>query len=213
MTLKQKVLAAAMATAIPAGQSGLWYVKKCVLRKPILVTHEGKIKTVPPGNYTKLFRWTDSTLHLNEGECVMHDTPEELQTHLDFMLRAKGRVLITGLGLGCVVRGCLANPAVERVTVVELSADVLKLVWPHMPQDPRLIVVRDDARKFVKRRNTEFDVAWHDLWTDRDAGEPHLALWHMEMMCDLAGKVQMQGAWAFPRYFRRISKHDAFKMI
>lgn len=213
MTLKEKVLEAAMASAIPEGSSGLWYVKKCVLTKPIICAHEGKLKSVPPGNYTKLFRWTDSTIHLTEGECVMHDTPEELQTHLDFMMRARGRVLITGLGLGCVTRGCLANPAVRSVTVIELSTDVLRLVYPFMPKDPKLTVVRDDARDWVRRHGTGFDVAWHDLWTDTDAGEEHLQLVHMDLLCSLAGKVQMQGAWAFPRDYRRRMKNEVFRMI
>jgi hypothetical protein len=35
----------------------------------------------------------------------MNDFPQELKKHLDFVLRARGRVLVTGLGLGCVVRG------------------------------------------------------------------------------------------------------------
>lgn len=129
--LKQTVLAAARADAIPAGDSGLWMVRKDIARKPILAKRNDKLVQIPAGTYTSLVRWTESTLHLH-GEVVMHDVPAELNTHLDFMLRANGRVLVTGLGLGCVVRGCLANPAVRHVTCIENSVDVLKLVAPYM---------------------------------------------------------------------------------
>lgn len=210
-TLKQQILAAAKADSIPAGESGLWYVKKCVLEKPVLCVHEGKLKGVPPGNYTYLLRWTDATMHLDEGECVMHDTPDELVTHLEFMLKAHGRVLISGLGLGCVVRGCLANPRVTHVTVIELSQDVLKLVHRHMPQDPRLVVIRDDALKWTKRYGNGFDCAWHDLWLEPE--DRHLQEAHMDLVCALADKVRFQGAWAFPRYFRRRMQSEPFQML
>lgn len=203
-SLRRTVLAHARADAIPAATDGLWRVKKFALAKPFPVPREtGRVVTLPAGAYTQLYRLTEATMHLL-GELVMQDTPDELATHLDFMLRARGRVLITGLGLGCVARGCLANPHVEHVTIVERDASVLRLVTPHMPQTDRLQIQHADARDFVKDCPAGFyDCAWHDLWTDPDKGEPHLQTWHAELVCELAGKVKLQGAWQFPKWMKQ----------
>lgn len=204
--MKDKILAAAKADAIPEGESGLWFVKKFTYIKRFLALHCNKPKWIEPGSYTKLFRVTDSTMHTC-GECVMHDTPEELRTHLEFMLKAKGDVLITGLGLGCVVRGCLANPNVRSVVCIEKSKDVLKLVEPYMPTE-RLKIVRADALLWCAETDLRFDCAWHDIWTDTDRGEPHLAVAHTQLICHTAGKVAFQGAWNYPRHYRRLMRQD-----
>lgn len=206
-TLKESILDATRADAIPEGEAALWYIRKVTVNKPTFAErNEGQFRIVPPGRWTYLLRWTDATIGQTMGEVVMHDTPDEVNTHLGFMLRSHGRVLITGLGLGCVVRGTLANPAVKSVTVIESSAHVLKLVRPYMPADKRLNIVHDDAMRWVKRSRSRFDCAWHDLWIDTGHGEPHLQQLHMELLCALHRRIPMQGAWAFPKRFRRLMK-------
>jgi hypothetical protein len=200
--MKDALLKAARADSIPDGESGLWTVKKVVLAQNLLTRRQGKLVELAAGTYTKLLAGTSGSL-MQGGEVVMEDTPYELRTHLDFMLRARGRVLITGLGLGCVVRGCLANPNVEHVVCIERSKDVLKLVGPHMPKK-RLTIILADALKWVPQHaGDQFDCAWHDLWTNEDQGEPHLQVWHSHLLASLAGQVAFQGAWAFPRSQRR----------
>src|SRR6185369_8969082 len=105
--------------------------------------------TLPAARYTYLRFLTDKTLYSEHpGAVVMEDTPFELRTHLGFVMRAHGRVLITGLGLGCVIRGLLENPKVEHVTCIENSKDVLKLVAPYMPTE-RLEIVEADALEWT----------------------------------------------------------------
>lgn len=205
MTLKQRCLAAARADAIPAGSHGLWVVRKQTMTKRTLVMHCGKPKWVEPCSYTWLGCYTTATLH-NGGEAVMHDTPEELNTHLDFMLRARGKVLITGLGLGCVARGTLANPAVTSVTIIERDASVLKLVAPYMPKDPRLTIVESEAISWCERTTERFDCAWHDLWNNEDIGDDALPVMHQRLICAMAKRVEFQGAWDFPRWVRKLCR-------
>lgn len=200
----QSILDACRADNIPLGESGLWYVKKWEIDKDLPVMKHGREIVVPAGYYTNLHRWTDSTIHLTDGELVMTDMQDELVTHLEFILRAKGRVLVTGLGLGCCVRGLLANPAVTGVTVIENSPDVLKLVQPHMPDDPRLAIVEAEARDWCSRHAANFDSVWHDVWTDTDAGEPHLAVVHSDLLVKTCRGTKLIGAWAFPRHHRRL---------
>lgn len=209
----QTLLNAAKAEMIPEGMSRLWYVIKRTLDKDISGIYQDKLLYLPAGTYTYLYRITDSTLHLEPpGTIVMEDSPYELSKHLNFMMKAQGNVLVTGLGLGCVVRGLLANPTVDHVTCIENSKDVLKLVQPYMPKD-RLTIIEADAREWTKQNKRQFDYAWHDLWTDRDKGEPHLDLWHTQIMFSLHGKVKGQGAWGTPRFLKRILRDKRIALI
>lgn len=200
---KSDYLAAMSADAIPAGWSNLWYIAKMTLRDPSPSVRHKKPVVVPPGTYTFLYRLTDATLYADPpGEVVMEDTPFELQTHLGFVMRARGRVLVTGLGLGCVIRGLQANPHVEHVTCIEDSDDVLKLVGPHMSKE-RLTIIQADALEWTAKNKETFDCAWHDLWTDRCNGEPHLDHWHARLLVNCRKTVKRQGAWAFDRQIRK----------
>jgi len=214
MNLKQKVLLAAKATSIPANAAGAWHIKKITLSKDMIAPKDGKLVTVPKGDYTQLWRWTHKTIAAalapfddirpEPGELVMTDSPDELNTHLQFMLRAHGRVLITGLGLGCVIRGCLANPAVRHIVCIERDVDVLKMVKPHMPTE-RLTILQADAVSWCRNNlgRQKFDCAWHDLWSDPDKQEPKLCLTHSRLIVDCYGHVGFQGAWAFPREMKK----------
>lgn len=210
---KSDLLAAMKANAIPAGWSDLWFIAKTKLTEPTPNVRHKKPVVVPPGIYTFLYRLTDATLYCDPpGECVMEDTPFELQTHLGFVLRAYGRVLVTGLGLGCVIRGLLANPAVEHITCIEDSEDVLKLVGPYMPRE-RLTIIEADALEWTANNKERFDCAWHDLWTDRGNGEPHLDHWHAQLLMNCRKTVQQQGAWHFDRRAKKVLLKRGFQWI
>lgn len=210
----ENLLLAARAEAIPEGWSSLWFIRKAKVTTDTSLDRNGHQIIVPAGIYTHLFRVTDSTLHLDPpGTVVMEDTPVELKTHLPFMMKASGRVLVTGLGLGCVVRGLLANPAVEHITCIEKSKDVLKLVSSYMPQTDRLAIVHADAFEWVAKNKSTFDYAWHDLWTDRDAGEPHLDFWHTQLITNCLDTVKHQGAWKYSRMARSFFKARGINLI
>jgi hypothetical protein len=197
-------LAAMRADAIPEGSKGLWNLIKQELKEPLSDPKTGDV--CPAGNYTCLLRYTTETLMCG-GESVMNDFPCELLTHLDFAKSAHGKVLVTGLGLGCVVRGLLLNPAVERIDVVERDKDVIALVMPHMPMGFGLH--HADARHFARTTRLTFDCAWHDVWSDPDKNEPHLTVIHNQMMISLRNKVPKQGAWAMDKRIKALwqSKH------
>jgi hypothetical protein len=97
-------------------------------------------------SYTLLYRLTPGTLHRPPGDVVMEDSTQELARHMPIWLNAR-RVLITGLGLGCVVRGLLANPAVDHVDVVELDRWILECggLKESFRRNPRVSLHRGDA--------------------------------------------------------------------
>lgn len=193
-----RLLAAMPASAIPAGFAGPWGVLRYQHRAWTRDQHGYR---VAPGTYTALQRrQADGKL-----TSVMSDDLPELCRHLEFLLIAEGRVLLTGLGLGCALRGVLARPQVTAVDVVEIDAHVLELVQPHLPADPRLRVHHAEARAWIAAHpERTWDCAWHDLWTDRSAGEPQLNLVHLELLSALRRRItRWQGAWACPRFLRR----------
>ncbi|MCZ2077878.1 MAG: hypothetical protein LC130_23105 [Bryobacterales bacterium] len=209
----ESYLTAMKAEAIPEGWAQLWHVHKLHLPKGNLTIHEGEWVDTPPGVYTYLRCLTDSTLHLvPAGELVMEDTPHELRTHLGFVMQAHGKVLVTGLGLGCVVRGLLANPRVEHVTCIENSPDVLKLVAPYMPTE-RLTIIEAEAFQWVAHNQQRFDCAWHDLWVNPDKDETHLDIWHAQLLANCQKFVKRQGAWALNRAAKTLLIRRGFEWI
>lgn len=216
MTLKQDIMAAAPAEDVPAGESGLWSIGKKEIEESTYTFHRGKVYVLNPCTITTLRRITGSTMHLS-GEVVMDDSPFEIRSHLNFMMKARGNVLVSGLGLGCVVRGLLANPAVKHVTCIEISQNVLELVKPFMPKD-RLTIIHDDALKLTKPEKsplwlTRFDCAWHDIWADRDNGDPHLSVLHGRLMANCRDRVQFQGAWDMPRWFKKRANEKGLRIL
>jgi spermidine synthase len=210
---KTDLLSAMKAYAIPEGDSGLWFIRKEVLTEDKLSNRFGKWVVMQADTYTFLYRMTTAAMHLTHpGATVMEDTEFELKTHLGFTMRAYGKVLVTGLGLGCVARGLLANPNVEHVTVIENSKDVLKLVAPHMPTE-RLTIIEEDAFRFVAQNKERFDCVWHDLWSDHEAGEPHLDVWHMHLLVQCRRFATHQGAWALRKDVKRRMIKGGFKWM
>ena len=198
--MHKKILENMKATKIPEGVHGLWTIKKYENNPVLNKSYKNRTKKdLPEGTYTYLYRATIENLHLEHGECVMEDTPKELNTHLNFVLRAKGNILITGLGLGCVVRGLLFKKDVTKITIIERDKSVLSLVAPYMPKDERLNIVEADAIEWTKNNTENFDFAWHDVWDDKDNDEKPLPLIHSDLMINLLKTVKRQGAWGMTR--------------
>lgn len=108
-----------------------------------------------PGKYTRL---------TVSGILMMTDTPAEMQDHYMPVRMASGHVLITGLGLGMVANAVAKKDAVERVTVVEISRDVISLVSASL--HPKINVVCADAFAYVPLKDARFGAVWHDIWPD-----------------------------------------------
>jgi hypothetical protein len=213
MTNVPEYLQTMRAEHIPEGWANIWFIRKAFIAVDQPMLRHGKPVILPQAIYTFLHRVTDDTLYRSPpGEVVMEDTPFELQTHMGFVLQARGRVLVTGLGLGCVIRGLLINPAVEHVTVIENSLDVLQLVAPHMPKE-RLTIIDAEALEWTAKNKESFDCAWHDLWTDRGSGEPHLNMWHTQLLANCRKFIKRQGAWDFPREGKRKLSRIGFPWI
>ena len=147
---------------LPFGVDGPWRVA------PMPVSKEdsklGAIgmkfgRWVPPGDYTALYRG---------GTLVMSDTPDELRDHTQPVREAKGHVLIAGLGLGCVLQAILDKDGVEKVTAIERSAEVIRLVAPTYLKryKKRFEIIHADIREWRPPEDAHYCAAWFDIWNE-----------------------------------------------
>lgn len=146
--------------AVPEGECGRWRVERFTVgeREFSQVISAMKYgRSVPGGTYTALKRG---------GKTIMSDTPDEIRDFLGFTRRARGRVLVHGLGLGVLLKALLAKESITAVDVVEASAEVLELVGPTYAADPRVSLHHGDAYTFQFPAGVRWDCAWHDIWDD-----------------------------------------------
>lgn len=153
---------------LPEGSSGDWRVeyfkvsKDAAAFESIRAIVSGTGRGVPEGRYTALY--------CNQS-LVMSDTLDEMWDHMFPIHEAcdrGGRVLINGLGLGMVAAAILMGNAVEKVTVIENSPDVIALVGPTLTAryGHRLEIIEADAFEYKPPKGQRFSVVWHDIWNE-----------------------------------------------
>lgn len=199
-------------------------------------------RTIAPGDYICLMRemTAEERQDIEDGLVVdaeapngdprylpiMSDTPSEIREHAAAIEHASGDVLITGLGLGCIVSALLAKEDVKSITVVEIDKDVIALTGPYYT-DPRVTIVNMDAREAAahfEREGAFFDYAWHDIWShiaDRNLDDDRLAehgLSYATMFELYSDVVDTQDAWAYDLALRMeqiktIKRHEAKRWV
>lgn len=152
-----------------------------------------------PGTFTRL---------VVDGQLWMSDTQAEYRDHVSAIVNAKGRVLLNGLGLGCVLKAILAKPEVTHVDVIESDQRVVDLMRQVAPwvNDPRVEIHVADAYEQAKAWpvGTRWDAAWHDIWLDLcEDNLPEMA----RLKRSYGRRVDWQGAWGqeLLQYHRRAS--------
>lgn len=112
------------------------------------------------------------------GRTWMTITPNEINTMRACLEQTHGRVVTYGLGLGYYAFHALLREDVSSVTVVERSADVIRLFERHLlplfPRRDRLRIIEADAFTHLETLlpQTECDTVFADLWHDVSDGLP-----------------------------------------
>jgi hypothetical protein len=130
-------------------------------------------RMTPPGRYTELHQAMDVAQEPRDilGRPLlmtpwMSDTPAEVLDHWVVGHLVRGRVLITGLGLGLITEWALGSPCVRHVDVVEIEREVVDLIAPYFLDDiaaGRLTIHHADALTYQFPRSSRWDVVWHDI--------------------------------------------------
>ena len=136
-----------------------------------------------PGNYKRLSRG---------NTVVMSNTPAEMEDLRIPIIKARGSVLINGLGLGVFLNEILCLERVVEVTVIEKSSDVIKLVSPFFTDD-RVTIINDDAFTWKPPAGKRYNTVWHDIWDDIDAEKnlPEMTKLHRKY----GKRCDWQGSW------------------
>ena len=112
---------------------------------------------INPGNYVML--------HV-DGELMMSDTPFERRTNEEFVRKAKGKVMIAGLGIGMILnalRDKVSSGEVTEITVYEKYQDVIDVVYPKY-QDMPLKVICQDILTYKPDKSEIYDTIYFDIW-------------------------------------------------
>lgn len=104
-----------------------------------------------------------------DNEVVMSNTHMEIITNRIFILRAEGKILINGLGLGMVIDQLLEKhkqeQCIEHITVIERDPRVIALVGPHYASNPLITIIEADALEYKPPKGLRYNAVWHDIWT------------------------------------------------
>jgi len=129
----------------------------------------------PPGTYISLRVTNDE----GESQVMMSDFHYERATCVEVVERAHGDLLIAGLGVGMILHPILKKPDIRSVTVVEKYSDVVDLILPTLPIDPRLNIIVADIFHWKPPRRFRYDLIWFDIWPDIEVTRlPEMARLH-----------------------------------
>lgn len=143
---------------VPDGVSGDWRVESFEVKEKDLSQMISMFKTgrgVPAGKYKSLKRGRTT---------VMSNTPDEIRDFSRFVHRAKGSILVNGLGIGVLLKALMNKPEVTEITVIEQSQDVINLVAKTYTNDQRVTIIHADAFEWNPPKGKRYDAVWHDIW-------------------------------------------------
>lgn len=154
-----------MKVDLPEGEFGSCEIRKFTVERDSLQNMMLGARYCQPGEYTRLDR---------NGRLWMSDTTAERSDHLGAaweIERRGGRVLVGGLGLGCILRPAIFTPEVTHIDVVEIDPDVIGLVGPHYEKlaaehGKTITIHNDDLYEKKWPTGTHWNVAWFDIWAD-----------------------------------------------
>lgn len=115
-------------------------------------------------NDFKIYHRKDMVV-LAEGSITwITDCPRERDSQRFAIDKCAGRVLIGGLGIGWIVEQLQATPEVTEIVVVEITQEIIDLVWQYLDV-PKASIVRMDLKDYLETASG-FDYIYIDIWPD-----------------------------------------------
>lgn len=116
--------------------------------------YNGEYSGLKTGKYMKL---------IVDNEIMMSNTQMEQRTNMDFIIRANGKVLIAGLGIGMILEPLFVKDSVNEIIVVEKNRNVISLVTPYIKHN-KLKIVEADIFNYTPENGVKFDTIYFDIW-------------------------------------------------
>lgn len=140
----------------------------------------------------------------HKGQLWMSDTPseiEDMQQMATSVQKKHTHVLIAGLGMGILTTLVAQKENVQKVTVIEISPEVVEMVSPYLPDKEKVEIIVDDFREWIKQQEQsdlrQYDAVLLDIWGDISlddlsdmvslwvqSGAEHGAIWGVEVLAD-----------------------------
>lgn len=124
---------------------------------------------------------------LENGRIWMTVTPNEIETMINPLQNAHGKILTLGLGLGYFQYMASLKSNVSEIYIVDSNQDIIELfkkyILPQFENAPKIKIIHQDAFKFMKNdfKNYSFNYVFADLWHDvSDGVEMYLKLKEFE---------------------------------
>ena len=118
-----------------------------------------------------------SYLALSEGKNIwMSLNPNEIETMKPYIAKARGNVLVLGLGMGYVPFMLSLKNCVKSVTIIEKDQEIInlfsELIYPHFPNKNKIKIIKDDAISYTSKNQKQgtYDYIFADLWHDPEDG-------------------------------------------
>ena len=120
-----------------------------------------------------------SYLALTEGNNIwMSLNPNEIETMKPYINKAKGNVLVLGLGMGYVPFMLSLKNCVKSITIIEKDQEIInlfnELIYPSFVNKEKIKIIKGDAIEFARKNQKEgtYDYIFADLWHDPEDGLP-----------------------------------------
>jgi len=190
---------------VPDGVSGRWKVETIEVseQQALLSTMHEPHRQVKAGQYKRL-AYKDP--NKPRDITVMSNTPAEVRDHRPYYWRLTngGHVLINGLGLGMSLQWAIEDKRVKKITVIEISEDVIKLVAPTYKHE-KVEIIQDNAYTYKPPKGIRYTVVWHDIWNEITTDNlPLMSKLHRKY----GRRCDWQGSWSRgeSRLKRRLEK-------
>ena len=157
------------------------YALKSISYEPYQLFAYDDIKIKDYKEYSQIgyFNQKFSYLALTEGNNIwMSLNPNEIETMKPYINKARGNVLVLGLGMGYVPFMLSLKNCVKSVTIVEKDQEIInlfnELIYPQFPNKEKIKIVKSDAVEYVSKNQKQwtYDYIFADLWHDPEDGLP-----------------------------------------
>lgn len=91
---------------------------------------------------------------------IMNNSDEEKGFNLEIISKARGDVLIAGLGIGLIVLPIMNKENVISIDIVEKYQEIIDLIEPQLPLNGKVNIIHQDIISFVPTK--KYDIIYFD---------------------------------------------------